>query len=168
MQGVLDLALHGLTDRMTGVRGEPAGLGGQGTDECVLLPAQFAQLRAVEVLVGLAQALPQPEQGLDLAGSAADQEVADPGGEAGLAQGADPLGELLVAGGAGGCHGRGAGGGEVLRAQGVQLVHHGVVVHERPFRVEAPFRSSQAGRPGARGAGPGPAVGPSPAVGPRS
>ncbi len=136
---------------MAGLRGELPGLSGQGTDDRVLLPAQLTQLCAVQVVVGLPQALPQAEQGLDLAGEAADQEVADPGREAGLAQLADPVGEVPVTGGTGGGDGRGAGRGEFLRPQGVQLVGHGVVVHERPFRMEDPFRSSQATPSGARG-----------------
>ncbi|GKQ35324.1 hypothetical protein ALMP_18680, partial [Streptomyces sp. A012304] len=132
VQGAFDLASGVLADRVAGRRRQLPGLPGERADQLPLPADEGAQLRPVEVVVGLAQRLAEPEQRLDLVGPFTDEEVAGPRRPAGAAQLADPVGERAVAGRAGGGHPGGAGGGELLRPQSVQLVGDSVQIHRGP------------------------------------
>ncbi|TCR26182.1 hypothetical protein EV578_101129 [Streptomyces sp. BK205] len=60
VQGVLDLLPHVVAEALSGPCRQLAGLPGQSERDLMLLCRQLAQLIAVQILVGLAQPLPQP------------------------------------------------------------------------------------------------------------
>ncbi|MEU1889602.1 hypothetical protein [Streptomyces pristinaespiralis] len=91
------------------------------------------QLLAVEVLVRLAQALPELDQRVHLVRLLAHEQVAGPGGQSGAAQLLDLFGQFPVTGFSGRRRMLIRGCGELVRPQPVQLVGDSLQVHGNPF-----------------------------------
>ena len=75
----LELAPGRLADLLPRLPGQLAGLAAEGGDDLLALPGQPAQLVAHGLRLGLAHDGAQVEEGGDLVGAAADEQVGQPG-----------------------------------------------------------------------------------------
>jgi hypothetical protein len=119
-----------------------AGLPGQRGQQLGALAVERLQLVAGEVLLGGAEQVAELHQRLDLRAVRPDQQVAHPGGGAGLGQLGDRLGQAPVAGVPGLVAPLRAQGGELLGGHLVELVGHVLEVHAGTLPRGTPDRAA--------------------------
>lgn len=129
VQGVLDLLPHVVAEALSGTCRQLAGLLGQSEGDLMLLRRQLPQLIAVQIPMGSAQPLAQPQQPLHFIRLFAHQQIAGPRCQGGARQPTDLFGQFPLPRSPRRLGPHVSNGRELARSKGVQLIGDSIQIH---------------------------------------